>query len=74
MLTKEPMGVQATWQSGKMISDLVPQLAELADEMCFHFIRDRQIPTRRPAKISCSTVTRLMVFLAWEAGPLGVGN
>lgn len=35
MLTKSPWQFRPRGQSGKMISDLVPHLGELADDMCF---------------------------------------
>jgi len=35
MLTKSPWEFRPRGQSGKMISDLVPHLGELADDMCF---------------------------------------
>jgi Protein of unknown function (DUF1501) len=42
-------------QSGKMISDLVPQIAELADEMCFIHSMTAKSNTHGPAENQMST-------------------
>ncbi len=61
-------------QSGKMISDLVPHLAELADEMCFIHSMTAKSNTHGPAENQMSTGFTLDGFPgigAWTTYALG---
>jgi len=61
-------------QSGKMISDLLPQLAELADEMCFVHSMTARSNTHGPAENQMSTGYTLDGFPsigAWVSYALG---
>ena len=54
-LTKSPWGFKPRGQSGKMISELVPQLGELADEMCFIHSLTGKTNTHGPGENFMST-------------------
>jgi hypothetical protein len=61
-------------QSGKMVSDLMPNLAELADEMCFIHSMTAQSNTHGPAENQMSTGFTLDGFPsvgAWVSYALG---
>jgi hypothetical protein len=61
-------------QSGKMVSDLLPQLAELADEMCFIHSMTARSNTHGPAENQMSTGFTLDGFPsagAWVSYALG---
>lgn len=61
-------------QSGKMVSDLLPQLAELADEMCFVHSMTAKSNTHGPAENQMSTGFTLDGFPsagAWVSYALG---
>src|SRR5260370_25325549 len=61
-------------QSGKMISDLLPNLAELADEMCFVHSMTARSNTHRPRENQMSTGFTLDGFpsvAAWVSYALG---
>src|SRR5205823_6132284 len=63
-------------QSGKMISDLLPNLAELADEMCFIHSLTAKSNTHGPAENQMSTGFTLDGFPsvgAWVSYALGSG-
>ncbi len=64
-------------QSGKMISDLLPNLAELADEMCFIHSMTAKSNTHGPAENQMSTGFTLDGFPsagAWVTYALGSAN
>lgn len=54
-LVKSPYEFRPRGQSGKYISDLLPQLAELADEMCFIHSMTARSNTHGPAENQMST-------------------
>jgi hypothetical protein len=64
-------------QSGKMVSDLLPKLAELADEMCFVHSMTAKSNTHGPAENQMSTGFTLDGFPscgAWVSYALGSEN
>ena len=64
-------------QSGKMISDLLPHLAELADEMCFVHSMTARASSHGPAEAQMSTGFTLDGFPsvgAWVTYALGTEN
>ena len=64
-------------QSGKMISDLLPNLAELADELCFIHSMTARSNTHGPAENQMSTGFTLDGFPsigAWVSYALGSEN
>jgi hypothetical protein len=64
-------------QSGKMVSDLLPNLAELADEMCFVHSMTAKSNTHGPAENQMSTGFTLDGFPsvgAWASYALGSEN
>jgi len=57
-LTKSPWEFKPRGQSGKMISDLVPKIGELADEMCFLHAMTGKTNTHGPGEnFMCSGFT-----------------
>ena len=54
-LTKSPWKFKPRGQSGKMVSELVPQLGELADEMCFIHSLTGKTNTHGPGENFMST-------------------
>lgn len=54
-LIKSPWEFRPRGQSGKMVSDLLPHLAELADEMCFIHSMTARSNTHGPAENQMST-------------------
>ena len=73
-LTKSPWAFKPRGQSGKPISDLVPHLAELADEMCFLHSMTGKSNTHGPAENFMSTGFTLDGFPsmgAWTTYALG---
>ncbi|MFT5131240.1 MAG: hypothetical protein ACI8W8_004876, partial [Rhodothermales bacterium] len=54
-LTKSPWEFRPRGESGKMISDLVPQLGELADDMCFIHSLTSKTNTHGPGENFMST-------------------
>ena len=76
-LTKSPWEFKARGQSGKMVSELVPQLGELADEMCFIHSLTGKTNTHGPGENFMSTGYTLDGFPsmgAWVSYGLGSGN
>jgi hypothetical protein len=55
-------------QSGKMISDLLPNLAEMADDMCFIHSMTAKSNTHGPAENQWAPVTSLMASPARAHG------
>lgn len=77
MLTKSPWEFKPRGQSGKMISDLVPQLGELADDMCFIHSLTSKTNTHGPGENFMSTGYTLDGFPsmgAWTTWALGTEN
>jgi len=73
-LTKSPWEFKPRGQSGKMISDLVPNLAELADDMCFIHSMTGKTNTHGPGENFMSTGYTLDGFPsmgAWTTWALG---
>jgi hypothetical protein len=73
-LTKSPWEFRPRGQSGKMISDLVPHLAGLADEMCFIHSMQGKTNTHGPGENFMSTGYTLDGFPsvgAWVTYALG---
>lgn len=76
-LTKSPWEFRPRGQSGKMISDLVPQLGELADDMCFIHSMTGKTNTHGPGENFMSTGYTLDGFPsmgAWSTWALGTEN
>lgn len=76
-LTRSPWDFHPRGQSGKMVSDLVPQLAELADEMCFVHSLTGKTNTHGPGENYMSTGYTLDGFPsvgAWTTWALGSEN
>jgi hypothetical protein len=76
-LTKSPYAFRPRGESGKMISDLVPHLAELADEMCFLHGMTGRTNTHGPGENFMSTGFTLDGFPsmgAWSTYALGTEN
>lgn len=77
MLTKSPWEFKARGESGKMVSDLLPQLAELSDEMCFLHALTSKTNTHGPGENFMSTGYTLDGFPsmgAWTTWALGTEN
>ena len=77
MLTKSPWAFRPRGQSGKMISELVPQLGELADDMCFLHSLTGKTNTHGPGENFMSTGQTLDGFPsmgAWATWALGTEN
>jgi len=77
MLTKSPWEFKPRGESGKMISELVPQLAELADDMCFIHSLTGKTNTHGPGENFMSTGYTLDGFPsmgAWATWALGTEN
>ena len=77
MLTKSPWEFKPRGESGKMVSDLLPQLAELADEMCFLHALTSKTNTHGPGENFMSTGYTLDGFPsmgAWLTYALGSEN
>ncbi|MDB6121562.1 MAG: hypothetical protein JWQ71_555 [Pedosphaera sp.] len=73
-LVKSPYTFKPRGQSGKYISDLFPQLAEMADEMCFIHSMTAKSNTHGPAENQMSTGFTLDGFPsmgAWASYALG---
>ncbi len=73
-LTKSPWEFKPRGESGKMISDLVPQLGELADDMCFIHSMTGKTNTHGPGENFMSTGNTLDGFPsmgAWTTWALG---
>jgi hypothetical protein len=73
-LTKSPWEFKPRGQSGKMISELVPNLAELADDMCFIHSMTGKTNTHGPGENFMSTGYTLDGFPsmgAWSTWALG---
>ena len=73
-LTKSPWEFKPRGQSGKMVSELVPQLAELADDMCFIHSMTGKTNTHGPGENFMSTGYTLDGFPsmgAWTTWALG---
>jgi hypothetical protein len=76
-LTKPLWEFQPRGQSGKMISNLLPNLAELADELCFIHSMTARSNTHGPAENQMSTGFTLDGFPsmgAWISYALGTEN
>ncbi|MBL9169731.1 MAG: DUF1501 domain-containing protein [Verrucomicrobiales bacterium] len=73
-LTKSPWEFRPRGQSGKMVSDLLPHLGELADEMCFIHSMQGKTNTHGPGENFMSTCNALDGFPslgAWATYALG---
>ncbi len=73
-LTKSPWEFRPRGQIGKMVSELVPQLGELADEMCFLHAVTSKTNTHGPGENFMSTCQTLDGFPsagAWITWALG---
>jgi hypothetical protein len=73
-LVKSPWKFRPRGRSGKMVSDLLPRLAELADEMCFIHSMTAKSNTHGPAENQMSTGFTLDGFPsvgAWVTYALG---
>ncbi len=76
-ITQSPWKFKPRGKSGKMISELVPQLGELADEMCFVHSLTSKTNTHGPAENYMSTGFTLDGFPsmgAWVTYALGTSN
>jgi len=76
-LTRSPWEFKPRGESGKMISDLLPQLAELADEFCFIHSMTAKSNTHGPAENQMSTGFTLDGFPSmgsWVSYALGTEN
>lgn len=77
MLTKSPWEFKPRGESGKMVSELVPQLGELADDMCFLHSLTGKTNTHGPGENFMSTGYTLDGFPsmgAWTTWALGTEN
>ncbi|WP_372718813.1 DUF1501 domain-containing protein [Novipirellula sp.] len=77
MLTKSPWQFKPRGESGKMVSDLLPDLAELADDMCFIHSLTGKTNTHGPGENFMSTGNTLDGFPsmgAWTTWALGSEN
>lgn len=77
MITRSPWDFKPRGQSGKMVSELLPQLAELADEMCFIHSLTGKTNTHGPGENFMSTGNPLDGFPslgAWTTWALGTEN
>ena len=76
-LTQSPWKFKPRGHSGKMISDLVPHLADLADDMCFIHSMTGKTNTHGPGENFMSTGNTLDGFPsmgAWTTWALGTEN
>ena len=76
-LTKSPWEFKPRGQTGKMVSELVPHLGELADEMCFIHSLTSKTNTHGPGENFMSTGYTLDGFPsmgAWATWALGSAN
>ncbi|QDS91486.1 hypothetical protein FF011L_02160 [Roseimaritima multifibrata] len=76
-LTKSPWEFKPRGESGKMVSELVPMLGELADEMCFIHSLTGKTNTHGPGENFMSTGFTLDGFPsmgAWMTWALGTEN
>lgn len=76
-LTRSPWAFKPRGESGKMISELVPQLAEFADDMCFIHSMTGKTNTHGPGENFMSTGYTLDGFPsmgAWTTWALGSEN
>ncbi|MBA4148430.1 MAG: DUF1501 domain-containing protein [Verrucomicrobia bacterium] len=76
-LIKSPWEFKPRGQSGKMISDMLPHLADLADELCFIHSMTAKSNTHGPAENQMSTGFTLDGFPsmgAWASYALGTEN
>jgi hypothetical protein len=76
-LTKSPWAFRPRGESGKMVSDLVPRLGELVDDMCFIHSMVGKTNTHGPGENYMSTGYTLEGFPsmgAWVAFALGTEN
>lgn len=76
-LTKSPWAFRPRGESGKMVSDLVPMLGDLADEMCFIHSLTGKTNTHGPGENFMSTGFTLDGFPsmgAWVTWALGTEN
>lgn len=76
-LTKSPYAFKPRGQSGKYVSDLIPHLAELADEMCFIHSMTAKASSHGPAEQQMNTGFTLEGFPsagAWVSYALGTDN
>ena len=76
-LTKSPWEFKPRGECGKMVSDLVPMLGELADEMCFVHSLTGKTNTHGPGENFMSTGFTLDGFPsmgAWVTWALGTDN
>lgn len=76
-LTKSPWEFKPRGESGKMISELVPHLAEMADDMCFLHSLTGKTNTHGPGENFMSTGDTLDGFPsmgAWTTWALGTEN
>jgi hypothetical protein len=76
-LTRSPWDFRPYGQSGKLVSDLVPQLAELVDELCFVHSLTGKTNTHGPGENYMSTGFILDGFPsmgAWTTWALGSEN
>jgi hypothetical protein len=76
-LTKSPWAFKPRGQCGKMVSDLVPMLGDLADEMCFIHSLTGKTNTHGPGENFMSTGFTLDGFPsvgAWVTWALGTEN
>ena len=77
MLTKSPWEFKPRGESGKMISELMPQLAEMADDLCFIHSLTGKTNTHGPGENFMSTGYTLDGFPsmgAWTTWALGTEN
>ncbi|MEM7478309.1 MAG: DUF1501 domain-containing protein [Planctomycetota bacterium] len=77
MLTKSPWEFKPRGESGKMISELLPEMAELADDMCFIHSLTGKTNTHGPGENFMSTGYTLDGFPsmgAWATWALGTEN
>jgi hypothetical protein len=76
-LTKSPYEFKPRGKSGKYVSDLMPKLADLADEMCFIHSMTAKANTHGPAEAQMNTGFTLEGFPsmgAWVSYALGSVN
>lgn len=76
-LVKSPYAFKPRGQSGKYVSDLIPHLAELADEMCFIHSMTAKASSHGPAEQQMNTGYTLEGFPsagAWVSYALGSDN
>lgn len=76
-LTRSPYAFKPRGQSGKFVSDLIPHLAELADEMCFIHSMTAKASSHGPAESQMNTGFTLEGFPsagAWVSYALGTEN